>query len=214
MEENELVPVPNNSLSRVTNILKLTQKILQESSLNTEEKWTWWNNLSDEWKIVLCRSADLYNKLYSEEIINGQFNQKISEEELNKILDLESVLICDPESLFLDIIDDEKMNWSIDDLTPISKLVNLKELRIYGTQIKDISFISSLVNLEEIDLMGCEITDFGEINKLVKLNFLNLSNTGLNELYQLENLVNLKNLYLGGNYISDWDLVFLSMLIN
>ena len=54
MEENELVPAPNNSLSRVTNILKLTQKILQESSLNTEEKWSWWNNLSDEWKFVLC----------------------------------------------------------------------------------------------------------------------------------------------------------------
>ena len=118
MEENELVPVPNNSLSRVSKILRITQKILQESSLNSEEKWTWWNNLSDEWKLVLCSVAHFYDKLYKKEIINGQFNKKINEVELNEILQLESIYI-DPELNFYDFIDDEKLNWSIDDLTPL-----------------------------------------------------------------------------------------------
>ena len=69
MEENELVPVPNNSLSRVSNILRITQKILQESSLNIEEKWTWWNNLSNKWKLVLCFLSDLDDKFSYNELI-------------------------------------------------------------------------------------------------------------------------------------------------
>ena len=77
--------------------------------------------------MVLCSVAHFYDKLYKKEIINGQFNKKINEVELNEILQLESIYI-DPEINFYDFIDDEKLNWSIDDLTPLSKLVNLKIL--------------------------------------------------------------------------------------
>jgi len=164
MEENELVPAPNNSLSRVINILKLTQKILQESSLNIEEKWNWWNNLSNEWKLVLCRSADLYNKLYKKEIINGQFNQKINADELNVILQLERIVFY--EAFFHDFIDDEKLNWSIDDLTPLSTLVNLKILEFEDTQIKDISPLFNLLKLETLSLSRNENIDDNTLKEL------------------------------------------------
>jgi hypothetical protein len=152
--------------------------------------------------LVLCKSADLYNKLYKKEIINGQFNQKINADELNDILQLERIIFY--EEFFHDFIDDEKLNWSIDDLTPLSKLVNLKILEFENSQIKDISPLFNLLKLETLSLSRNEnIEDISLISRLVNLKSLELISNKITDISYLSSLVNLEKLSLYGNEIRD-----------
>ena len=50
-DQNKLIPFSNNSLIRARNSLLIVNKIMKEISLYKFDKWEWWKNLSDEWKL-------------------------------------------------------------------------------------------------------------------------------------------------------------------
>ena len=50
-DENKLIPVSNNSLIRARNSISIVNRIIKDISLFQFDKWNWWNNLSDEWKL-------------------------------------------------------------------------------------------------------------------------------------------------------------------
>ena len=104
----------------------------------------------------------------------------------------------------------------IENLEPLSNLVNLTSFHIYGDNIKDLSPLSKLVNLQELRIDGKKINDITPLSKLVKLKKLRVGDSwdhvDIVNLDPLFNLLNLEELTLAGNRIVD--LSSLSKLIH
>jgi Leucine-rich repeat (LRR) protein len=63
-------------------------------------------------------------------------------------------------------------NRGISDISPLSKLINIKELYFWLNNISDISSLSDLLNLQELDLQNNKITDISPLFELKKLTYL------------------------------------------
>ena len=85
---------------------------------------------------------------------------------------------------------------TINDLTPLSKLVHLNGLALLKTPVNDLTPLSNLVNLKRLDLFDVPVNDLTPLSKLVQLEELDLVFTPVNDLTPLSKLVHLKNLNL------------------
>ena len=94
-------------------------------------------------------------------------------------------------------------NQNIKDITPITKLVNLKKLALSGYNISNISSLSTLTKLTELDLIDNKIKDITPISKLTNLQKLYLTLNEISDITTLSNLTNLEELQIGGNQIDD-----------
>jgi hypothetical protein len=96
-------------------------------------------------------------------------------------------------------------NWTIEDISPLSNLINLKILDLEGNPIKDISALSSLTKLTELELARVKVSDLTPLSRLYNLEELDLGgvNVVINSLEPLRNLTKLRSLELAGRDISD-----------
>jgi Leucine-rich repeat (LRR) protein len=87
---------------------------------------------------------------------------------------------------------------NIIDVSPLSSLVNLRELNLFGcNNITDITPLASLVNLQRLNLAHCNnITDISALFLLVNLRYLTLRCNNITEVSALSPLVNLRELKL------------------
>ena len=86
----------------------------------------------------------------------------------------------------------------ITDISPLSQLNNLKELRFGNNQVKDISALESLENLEVLNFGGTPLPEDGNqvedisvisnLNNLVFLNFYDNKVTDISPLLENENI--------------------------
>ncbi len=119
---------------------------------------------------------------------------------------------------------DLDQNYTIEDISPINKLINLKTLILFSNPIKDISGLSNLINLKELDLNLTPISDITPLTNLVNLEILSLGGTLSNlsiSLEPLRNLTKLKQLTLYDHSITDitslqnlTDLIYLALSYN
>ena len=70
----------------------------------------------------------------------------------------------------------------IDELGPLSCLINLKSLSLANTRVTDLSPLSSLVNLEHLNLGGTQITQITDLKGLANLRRLILADCNLREI--------------------------------
>jgi len=94
-------------------------------------------------------------------------------------------------------------NTQISDLSPVSGLVNLRELWLDNTQVSDLGALSGLVNLTGLSLDNTQVSDLGALSGLVNLTGLSLDNTQVSDLGALSGLVNLTGLGLNDTQVSD-----------
>jgi hypothetical protein len=96
-------------------------------------------------------------------------------------------------------------NWTIEDISPLSNLTNLKILDLEGNPIKDINALSSLTKLTELILSRVKVSDLTPLSRLYNLEELDLGgvNVVINSLEPLRNLTKLRSLELAGRDISD-----------
>ncbi|OWZ82718.1 leucine-rich repeat domain-containing protein [Natranaerobius trueperi] len=81
---------------------------------------------------------------------------------------------------------------SIEDFTPISKLEDLKELKIAGYKIEDIDFLSNLENLQNLQLIKTDTKNIEALADLENLEELQLYKNEISDLSPLKDLNNLK----------------------
>jgi hypothetical protein len=97
----------------------------------------------------------------------------------------------------------------VSDISPLSGLMNLKEIIMDYSNISDLTPLSRLTSLEVIDLRGNDISDISPLAGLTNLSILTLYGNQISNITPLSNLTNLTHLYLGhrgvmsGNQISD-----------
>jgi Leucine-rich repeat (LRR) protein len=94
-------------------------------------------------------------------------------------------------------------NEGIEDISPISHLVNLKRLYISYNRFTDIQPLESLINLESLDISMNQISNIDPLRKLSSLTYLMAEDNNISDVSPLSQLVDLTFLGLGGNEIAD-----------
>ena len=106
---------------------------------------------------------------------------------------------------YLDLTYDQRSgdDVQIQDISALSCMPNLKDLKLGGNSISDISALSSLTNLKALVLTDNNISDISALANLSKLENLDLGGNTISDISPLANLSNLERLYLEGNAISN-----------
>ncbi len=98
-------------------------------------------------------------------------------------------------------------NYTIEDISPICSLVNLRTLIIYSNPITDISGLGNLTQLTYLDILDLPISNINELSNLANLETLYASGVGVkvnfNSIEPLKNLKKLTFLDLAGRGITD-----------
>ncbi|MDF2651684.1 MAG: hypothetical protein K0Q73_7489, partial [Paenibacillus sp.] len=101
-------------------------------------------------------------------------------------------------------------NSFVSDLSPLSNLKKLKEIRILYSQVQDITPLEALTNLESLYLDGNFVSDLTPLKNLSNLKILYLANNNISDLAPLHALNSLELLNLEDNFIENlegvWDL--------
>ena len=94
-------------------------------------------------------------------------------------------------------------NEDLTDLSPLSGMTNLKVLYLSNNKISDISALSGLTNLEELYLWKNSISDISPLSSLTKLKYLDIFTNSISDISHLRGLTKLWYLDLSDNDISD-----------
>lgn len=91
----------------------------------------------------------------------------------------------------------------ISDLSPLTELIKLKELRFVSDAVSDLSPLIGLKNLEKLAAWNAVVSDLSPLKELTKLRWLACSSAPLSDLSPLSSLSNLRNLVIYVCDISD-----------
>lgn len=91
----------------------------------------------------------------------------------------------------------------LSELTPLSRLTNLRKLDVDSTEISDLSPLSQLTGLNWLDIDGTNVTDLSPLSELINLNWLDIDGTEVSDLSPLLGLTKLNTLDIGGTEATD-----------
>lgn len=188
-----------------------------------EDLRNWWNNLSQEWKTILGSEYKLEGTLPMASI--ESFNDSLA------VVGGQKKAIMGSEFYrFLDqIINTSSVDLSgrknITDLTPISRLSDLKSVNISGTAVADLMPLRNMNKLESLDISGTHIStleplryclllnklkmrgtkiiDIGVLASFPGLTVLDAGFTGISGLEDIEELTGLVELRINNTKVSD-----------
>lgn len=136
----------------------------------------WWSQLSYEWQAIFKRKFNITDSA-----------------SLNDIKNFTSV-----DTLNL------SHNIYIQNIEPLTQLVNLKVLNLSETTISDISPIRNLTELVDLNLAGTNVKDISALRYSGKLLHLNLSHTKTFDITVIERMPALKHLELEDTDVTDF----------
>lgn len=147
---------------------------------NEKEALTnWWKQLSHEWHAIFMRKMNL--------------------------TDTDSIQLSDIKNM-VSINDlDLSNNEYIQDVEPLSPLVNLRKLNLSRTNITDLTPIRNLTELVELNVSHTQVQDLSPLKYSSNLVRLNVSTTQVNDLSVLEKMTNLQYLNASAVPVSDFN---------
>ena len=95
------------------------------------------------------------------------------------------------------------LSYQIQDISPLSGLVNLQTLSLSRNQISDLTPLAELTNLQWISLNENQISDISPLAQLKSLSRLELRVNQISDISPLATLTNLNNLYMSWNQVRD-----------
>lgn len=145
----------------------------------------WWNRLSGEWKLA-------YNEVYA----NTSSQEILPDETLHAIWNSTAIRFAGPRAMH------RNMSFELTDLSGIIDLKNLKIVVVINQNISSIAGIANLENLESLFIFDNQITDINDIAGLVSLKEFYFQSNLVESLRPLENLHKLQTVYCTQNRIS------------
>ena len=124
---------------------------------DTEALRNWWSSLPIYWKAVFSKQI--------------QLDSQPTTEQLHAILNLQEL--------------DLSGNSYMQNLMPVSRLINLRSLNIAHTEITFLQPIAGLTNLETLNIEHTFINDLTPLQDMVSLRHLNIMNTPVTDLSPL-----------------------------
>lgn len=140
----------------------------------SEQLKEWWSGLSDKWKSVLLAHAEL--------------SGTPEKEQLQQIANIKDIDISTTDG--------------IQDLEPLSFLVNLEKLNAANTAITSIEPLTNCPNLTELDFSNTNVSSIEVLGELKLLKKLNLDSTKVSDLSALANLNKLSRLKINNTPVS------------
>jgi Leucine-rich repeat (LRR) protein len=172
------------------------------NEFNEKESLTsWWSDLSYEWQAIFKRQLNLQDSVSLGEIRNITTIETL---DLSGNRYIQNIL---PLSQILNLKSLNLANTSLSDLSPIRNLTELRTLNIANTKIKDLSPLRYATNLEELNISSTGIIDISTIQRFQKLLNLDLSNTLIEDFSPVSSLMALKSLNVKDTKISDLTLL-------
>ena len=92
---------------------------------------------------------------------------------------------------------------TVNDISMLGNLKNLKVLDISETEVSDISVLSNMPELEELYIYNTKVSDISVLRNLKKLKIVEVSFTEINDISALSDMPELEELYLSGTKIND-----------
>ena len=137
----------------------------------------WWKGLSFEW-------------------------QSLFKKKLNIVTD--SVQLNDVRNVIAIDALDLSGNSYIQDIEPLSQLVDLQQLDLSATAVNDITPLRNLTGLKDLNLSNTNIEDLSALKYSDKVTSLNINYTLVTDITVLEKMVSLERLEVKGTTITDF----------
>jgi Leucine-rich repeat (LRR) protein len=218
------------NLDSEQNLMKIasiyTTKINEE-----EEQQKWWNDLSVAWKLALGQgvkineNADLSQIMYFSDSVTFRNGDAIEHRAFDSLtLRKEAVFAAIGKVIKIHDVDLSHFS-TIDNLDPLTKLTDLRNLNISGTHVGNLTPIRNLNYLETLNISKCpvqsltplifmksikdldvsysDIKDLSAIMNFKVLERLNISGTKVDSITPIAGLTNLIDLRLNNTNVSD-----------
>ena len=91
----------------------------------------------------------------------------------------------------------------IRDLSPLARLTRLERLNLSLTGTSDLEPLAGLINLQKLDLSSNRLSDLTVLAGLIQLKALNLRDNQIRNIAPLANLIQIDKLYLDRNMVAD-----------
>lgn len=198
-----------------------------------EKRIGWFNSLPEKWKVILEQAAEwiswedkgaigVYKKEYTsfDEKLSGMLRLKYVtvSDNINELSGL--IHLSDLETLYIDnrsknitdlsplknLVNLKNLDISISEISDISPLQNLRKLRCLGLssrKLRDIHYIENLKKITNLAFVNCEIDDISCATKMYNLRLLNFKNNKVADLSSLSEKVHLEWLDFDNNEVQD-----------
>ncbi|MCL2123815.1 MAG: hypothetical protein FWH34_06950, partial [Desulfovibrionaceae bacterium] len=93
---------------------------------------------------------------------------------------------------------------TIQDLTPLTQLANLKDLNLYGSTVKDFSPLAGCPKLQTLIYYATKDSDYSTLGKLTQVRELKSGLTKLNDISWVANLPNLRKFDVFSEFVKDY----------
>ncbi|MDP2236901.1 MAG: leucine-rich repeat domain-containing protein [Bacteroidales bacterium] len=131
---------------------------------DSEELLAWWGNLPIYWRAIFTEQSGISNNPGTEEL-----HQMINTPRI-----------------------DLNGNIYLQEMQPLSRMINLQELNISRTEITDLSPLTGLTDLRKLDISNTRISKTDALKGMFLLEHINIENTRIESLDDLHGILNLK----------------------
>ncbi|MDP4290823.1 MAG: leucine-rich repeat domain-containing protein, partial [Bacteroidota bacterium] len=191
---------PEQNLMKIASIY--TTKLNEE-----EEQQKWWNDLPVAWKFALGQdvkvndSTDLSQILYFADSITYRKGEAIQHRAYDTVsLNKASIFAALRKVVKLRDIDLSAYS-TIDNLDPLTRLTDLRNLILAGTQVSDLTPIRNLNYLETLNISKCPVKTLAPLIFMQNVKDLDVSSTSVKDLSPISNFKDLERLNISGTPI-------------
>ena len=157
----------------------------------------WWNGMSEVWKTVLLTHAGLSGNPEKEQLQQLANIKEIDLSTTNGIQNLE------PLSFLVNLEKLNASNTGINSLDPLKNCPNLSVLNVSNTNVSSIEVLAELKLLKRVTLDKTKVTDLDPLADLPKLSRLKINDTPVSSISPLRKLKSLKTLEADHTQCSD-----------
>ncbi|PWJ40181.1 leucine-rich repeat domain-containing protein [Sediminitomix flava] len=188
------------NLDQTNNELKIASFYTTKLS-KKDELYSWWNELSDEWKEVFASETAIDDSTFLNQIsfISDDFMLSNIGDTIPSNTKIVEHLEKFHTTKYLDV----SGNLLISDLSPISKMRKLESINISDTNISDLMPLRSLTKLKELYFENTLAYDLSPLRYCLQLEVLVFNNTMINDLEPVINFERLKVLQFNETPVQD-----------
>lgn len=151
---------------------------------DSEELMAWWSNLPIYWRAIFTEQSGISSSPGTEEL-----HQMINTPQL-----------------------DLSGNIYLQEMQPLSRMINLQELNISRTEITDLSPLTGLTGLQKLDVSNTRINKTDALKGMFLLEQINIENTRIESLDDLHGILNLKLVLADNSRITTEDVLALKKI--
>lgn len=165
----------------------------------TYENNRWWTALSQVWKDVLLKQANISgtpDKVQLQQIANIATLDVVENFQINDLNPLQHLSRLTELGF---------SGTSVSKLDPVTKMVQLKALRCPKNPITDITPLTGLPNLIEIDISNTQVEELVPLQNMMQIEILKFSGTPVKNLKYITKLTNMRVLEFYNTRVSSLD---------